>query len=111
MLPEIELSEKNAQQFDDSVSTSVTTSETLKTNVSKTYKVSGTAWLDSNENGMRDEGESILPGISVKLVNSESGLIIKTVTTDSTGNYTFAGVENGNYLILLELLLHLESFF
>ena len=98
----VELSEKNAQQFDDSVSTSVTTSETLKTNVSKTYKVSGTAWLDSNENGMRDEGESILPGISVKLVNSESGLIIKTVTTDSTGNYTFAGVENGNYLVIFD---------
>ena len=98
----IEMSEKNAQTFDTSTSTSVTTSSPLKTNISKTYKISGTAWLDSNEDGMRNTDESILPGISVKLVNSETGVIIKSVTTDSVGAYTFSGVENGNYLIIFD---------
>ena len=98
----VEQSEKNAVGFDESTSTSVTTSSTLKTNISKTYKISGTAWLDSNENGMRDSEESILPGISVKLVDSETGVIQKSVTTDSTGGYTFSGVENGNYLVIFD---------
>ena len=81
------------------------TTLTLKDNnnhensLTKTYKISGTAWLDSNENGMRDADEKIMSGISAKLVNSESGVIQKAVTTDSTGGYTFSGVENGNYLV------------
>ena len=98
----IEMSEKNAQSFDISSSTSVTTSDTLKSNITKTYKISGTAWLDSNENGTRETDEKIMSGISAKLVNSETGLIIKAVTTDSTGAYTFTGVENGNYLVIFD---------
>ena len=98
----VEMSDKNAQTYDTSSSTSVTSSSTLKSNISKTYRVSGTAWLDSNENGMRDTDEAIMPGISVKLVNSESGVIQKAVTTDSTGGYTFSGVENGNYLVIFD---------
>lgn len=98
----IEMSDKNAQTYDTSSSTSVTGSSTLKSNISKTYRVSGTAWLDNNENGMRDTDEAIMPGISVKLVNSETGVIQKAVTTDSTGGYTFSGVENGNYLVIFD---------
>lgn len=98
----IEMSDKNAQTYDTSSSTSVTGSSTLKSNISKTYRVSGTAWLDSNENGMRDVDEKTMPGISAKLVNSETGVIQKAVTTDSTGGYTFSGVENGNYLIIFD---------
>ena len=98
----IEMSDKNAQTYDTSSSTSVTGSSTLKSNISKTYRVSGTAWLDSNENGMRDTDEQTMSGISAKLVNSESGVIQKAVTTDSTGGYTFSGVENGNYLVIFD---------
>ena len=98
----IEMSEKNAQTFEPSSSTSVTTSDTLKSNVVKTYRISGIAWLDSNKNGMRDSDEKIMPSVSAKLVNSETGLIIKTAITDSTGAYTFSGVENGNYLVIFD---------
>ena len=98
----IEMSDKNAQTYDTSSSTSVTGSSTLKSNISKTYRVSGTAWLDNNENGMRDADEQTMSGISAKLVNSETGVIQKAVTTDSTGGYTFSGVENGNYLVIFD---------
>lgn len=98
----IEMSEKNAQTYDTSSSTSVTESSTLKSNISKTYRISGTAWLDSNENGMRDVDETTMSGISAKLVNSQTGVIQKAVTTDSTGGYTFSGVENGNYLVIFD---------
>ena len=104
----IEQSDKNAVAYDvttGGVSTTThydgTVSNT-KTNISKTYRISGTAWLDNNKNGMKEDGEELLPGISAKLVNSDSGLIIKSVTTDTRGEYTFSGVENGNYLIVFD---------
>lgn len=80
----------------------VTINQATQANIDKTYKINGTAWLDSNENGTRDEGEELLSGISAKLVNSETGVIQKSVTTDSTGNYSFAGINNGSYLIIFD---------
>lgn len=71
-------------------------------NVTKTYRVSGTAWNDADRDGMRTTNESLLSGIKVSLVNSETGVIQKTITTDSAGSYTFSGVENGNYLIVFD---------
>ena len=104
----VELSDKNAAAYDETTGGTSTTTHydgtvsSTKTNISKTYRISGTAWLDSNENGMKEDGEELLPGVSAKLVNSESGLIIKSVTTDARGEYTFSGVENGNYLIVFD---------
>lgn len=46
-----------------------------------TYKISGTAWLDSNNDGKRDDTESTLGGIGVMLINSENGQIVKDITT------------------------------
>ena len=98
----VEISDKNKVEIDESTSTSVTTSTPIKSNIAKTYRLSGIAWLDSNEDGMRNDNEELLTGISVKLVNSESGLIIKSAMTDSKGGYTFSGVENGNYLVIFD---------
>ena len=97
----IEASERNQIDPTTDVSTSKTRSSTL-TNIAKTYKITGTAWLDNNKDGVRDSNEEVLAGISAKLVNSETGIIIKTVTTDVYGSYTFAGIENGNYIIIFD---------
>lgn len=72
------------------------------TNITKTYKIAGVAWLDNNEDGMRDENEERLSGISAMLVNSETGVIKNKITTNSKGAYTFTNVENGNYLIIFD---------
>jgi len=80
----------------------VTINQATQANIDKTYKINGTAWLDTNENGTRDDGEELLSGISAKLVNSETGIIQKSVTTDSAGNYSFAGINNGSYLIIFD---------
>lgn len=105
----VEQSEKNAVAFDETIGGSSTTTPTdsssgsgSRTNITKTYKLSGTAWLDSNENGMKESGEELLSGISVKLVDSESGTIFKSTTTDSRGEYIFSGIENGNYLVIYD---------
>ncbi len=79
-----------------------TPNQATQSNIDKTYKITGIAWLDSNENGTRDDGEELLSGISAKLVNSETGVIIKSATTDSLGAYSFAGISNGNYLIIFD---------
>lgn len=79
-----------------------TPNQATQSNIDKTYKITGIAWLDSNENGTRDDGEELLSGISAKLVNSETGVIQKSVTTDSLGAYSFAGVNNGSYLIIFD---------
>lgn len=72
------------------------------------YKITGTAWLDENKDGIRDEEEQILPGIEVMLINKSNSQIIKDedtgeqkiVTTDSEGKYEFSNLVSGEYLVV-----------
>lgn len=75
---------------------------TTNSNVVKTYKVTGTAWLDDNKDGKRDEYEPKLNDVKASLVDVNTGYIVKNVTTDSKGTYTFSGVEEGDYLVMFE---------
>ena len=70
--------------------------------ISNTYKITGQAWLDENRDGIRNNNEQNISGITARLVNNDTGNIIRTVITDSTGAYTFSGVENGNYIVLFD---------
>lgn len=73
-----------------------------------TYAISGTAWLDSNNDGKRDETESTLGGISVILINAENGQIVKDITTgqnkvqetNEDGEYVFANLQSGKYMVV-----------
>lgn len=71
-------------------------------NITKTYKITGTAWLDENEDGTRNDNEQKMSNVTARLVNSDTGVIVKSVTTDSKGDYVFSGVANGNYLIVFD---------
>ena len=73
------------------------------------HSISGVAWLDSNRNGKRDDGETLLNGITVTLVNAQTGDVAKdengndiTTTTDDSGKYTFKNVANGKYAVMFE---------
>ena len=70
--------------------------------LSRSFRINGTAWLDENKDGKRDDAESKLSNINARLINSDSGEIVKTTTTDSKGMYEFSGVTKGNYIILFE---------
>lgn len=70
--------------------------------ITKSYKITGTAWLDKNKNGMRDDGETRMSNITAMLVESSTGTIKSTTTTSSNGEYTFSGVQNGSYLVLFK---------
>jgi len=63
---------------------------------------SGSVYLDSNNNGDRDGGETGISGVTVTLNGSGGGLCADgtascSVVTDSNGNYLFAGLRAGNY--------------
>ena len=73
-----------------------------KNNIEKTYKISGTAWFDSNSDGARSNNEELLNGITVKLIESESGIIQNTTKTNTSGTYEFSGVKAGSYLVIFE---------
>ena len=74
-----------------------------------TYSIKGVAWVDSDKNGQRDDGETLLEGITVKLFDAETNSIVTDssnnafkTTTNSNGEYTFSNVANGKYLVLFE---------
>lgn len=72
------------------------------------YIISGTAWLDFNSNGQRDEEEQILPGIEVRLLNKNTNEIVKDIDsgvekvtqTSSNGEYRFTNLEAGEYTVI-----------
>lgn len=74
-----------------------------------TYMLSGTAWIDENENGQKDATERLLEGIKVKLLDAttneyakdSNGNVIET-TTNSEGFYAFTKVAKGQYLVVFE---------
>lgn len=72
------------------------------------YKISGTAWLDANKNGQREETETLLPNMQVMLVYKENGELVKDsetdmpkkITTDENGKYEFLNLDKGEYLVV-----------
>ena len=99
---EADINKANNSNEEAVENTGATANSTSNSNITKTYKITGTAWLDENEDGMRSETEQKMSNITARLVNSDTGVIVKSVTTDSKGDYTFAGVANGNYLIVFD---------
>lgn len=73
------------------------------------YIISGTAWLDENENGIMDSNEKLLKGILVKIKDNSSkeylkdsnGNIISAITDDK-GKYEFRDLPKGSYTIEFE---------
>ena len=77
-----------------------------------TSTIGDTLWIDANENGVVDAGETPIANVDVRLYADtnnngaiDSGdLLLQTVTTDANGNYLFTGVAGsasaaGNYLV------------
>jgi hypothetical protein len=55
-------------------------------------------WLDLNANGIQDDGEIGVSGITVQLFNS-SNTLIATTATDIFGNYIFNNLPPANYYV------------
>lgn len=66
-----------------------------------TYRIAGTAWIDENKNGIMEIEEPRLKEVSVMLLNSDTGAIVKEgIKTDERGNYAFTGIAKGKYIVV-----------
>ena len=62
----------------------------------KTTGVGDFVWLDVNENGIQDGGETGVPGIDVE-IKIEGGASEATTTTDASGYYSFTNISPQTY--------------
>ncbi|EFO79830.1 conserved repeat domain protein [Oscillochloris trichoides DG-6] len=62
-------------------------------------------WNDANGNGIQDVGELGVANVTVTLYNATTNAVVGTPqTTDTDGNYLFAGVPPGEYYIIFSNL-------
>lgn len=64
--------------------------------------LSGSVYLDANQNGVRDSGELGIPGVTVQLTGTDlaGANVNATVVTDADGNYSFLKLRPGNYQLI-----------
>ena len=62
-----------------------------------TGSIGNTVWLDANHDGLDDNGEVGVAGVTVDLLNATTSAILATTTTNATGNYQFTGLAAGAY--------------
>lgn len=92
----------------DKPGTTPPSGDTEKPEEIKTYKIKGTAWLDENANGARENNEKIFAGVKVTLINAKTGDIIidrtsgkaKETTTSGIGTYEFDNLVQGEYIVV-----------
>ena len=56
-------------------------------------------WADLDKDGVQDEGEPGIPGVTVTLKDSD-GNVIASTTTDNNGNYLFEDIPAGSYTVV-----------
>jgi hypothetical protein len=63
-------------------------------------RIGDRVWHDFDKNGIQDDGEKGLPGITVVLLNGSRERLDMT-TTNASGNYAFGGLCDGDYFVLV----------
>src|SRR5690606_26281155 len=68
----------------------------------KPSSIGGTVYVDRNDNGVRDPGESGLQGVLITLkgVDNFGATVVRTTTTDAYGNYLFDNLNGGMYRLV-----------
>ena len=56
-------------------------------------------FVDLNNNGVINPGETRLPGVTVYLEDASGNIIASTGTTDTQGNYSFTDLQPGTYAV------------
>ncbi len=91
-----------ATEQDTPVQSNLVTTQVVKRDIS------GRTWLDMNENGIQDEGEAALSGVTVTLYNGDAqavdvyGNTVVSVQTGDDGSYLFENLSAGTYRVVFE---------
>ncbi|MBQ7410153.1 MAG: DUF11 domain-containing protein [Clostridia bacterium] len=64
------------------------------------YSISGRVWVDTDEDGQRDDDEELLKDIEVQLYRGTE--LVTLTTTNSIGFYNFSEVEKGEYTVVIK---------
>ncbi|OQX02854.1 MAG: hypothetical protein BWK73_41305 [Thiothrix lacustris] len=67
---------------------------------STTHSIGNRVWIDTNNNGLADVGESAVPA-NVKLDLKNAGGTVSSTQTDANGRYLFHGLAQGSYKVCL----------
>lgn len=68
-----------------------------------TALIGDVVWFDdAPRNGLQDEGEELIEGVAVQLLDGE-GAVLATTVTDENGHYEFADLCEGTYRVRFEL--------
>ena len=67
-----------------------------------TGQIGDFVWNDYNQNGIQDAGEPGIPSVTVNLYDSTGSTLLKTTTTNGSGNYNFSGVCAGTYTVRVD---------
>ncbi len=69
-------------------------------------KIGNYVWNDENQNGIQNNGENGIEGVTVQLtgITSNGDTIDLTTVTDTVGFYAFDGLEKGTYKVKFEVL-------
>jgi uncharacterized repeat protein (TIGR01451 family)/LPXTG-motif cell wall-anchored protein len=68
---------------------------TLDAGLVKLVSVGDYVWYDVNRDGIQDEGEAPVPGVTVNLYDDETGELLATAVTDENGFYSFTDLWAG----------------
>ncbi|MFM8636123.1 MAG: FKBP-type peptidyl-prolyl cis-trans isomerase, partial [Planctomycetia bacterium] len=62
--------------------------------------IAGHVYVDANNNGIFDPGETPLPGVTIALIGTSTvGSVSLTATTDASGGYIFSDLDPGTYTL------------
>ncbi|MCP4030961.1 MAG: hypothetical protein GY734_06920, partial [Herbaspirillum sp.] len=60
-------------------------------------------WHDTYQDGVQEDGEPGISGVTVKLINPDTGEVLLTKVTDDSGYYEFINLTPGDYAVEFEL--------
>ena len=78
--------------------TSGETDRTVDAGLYRPATIGDLVFEDVNGNGLQDQGEPGIPGVTVNLKDA-GGNVLATTTTGPNGNYTFTGLTPGTYVV------------
>jgi hypothetical protein len=64
-----------------------------------TGSISGTAFQDTNRNGVQDAGEPAMANQGIDLMDASGTNLVAFTSTDANGSYSFTGLSDGTYLV------------
>ncbi len=73
------------------------------------FSIGNLVWSDTDNDGIKDAGESAYSGVKVYLLNSTGTVYLDSTITDSYGRYMFINLNVGSYKVEIELPTNTKS--